>query len=131
MRTLGAAINRASSGATIVLRRGMYHEEVMIPAGKRLTIQRYGEETVWLDGSVPVTDWQRSGDVWYRAGWTAEFNSSPTFSWNAPDNTQPNWRWVDPGYPMAAHPDQVWFDGKAQSQVGSLGQVGPGKFYVD
>jgi len=131
MRTLGAAINRATNGATIVLRRGTYHEEVMIPAGKRLTIQRYGEETVWLDGSVPVTDWQRSGDVWYRAGWTAEFNSSPTFSWNAPDNTQPNWRWVDPGYPMAAHPDQVWFDGKAQSQVGSLGQVGPGKFYVD
>ena len=131
MRTLGAAINRASSGATIVLRRGTYHEEVVIPAGKRLTIQRYGTETVWLDGSVRVTDWQRSGDVWYRSRWTAAFNSSPTYTWNAPDDTRVNWRFVDPRYPMAAKPDQVWFDSRAQRQVGSLSQVRPGTFYVD
>lgn len=131
MRTLGAAISRASSGATIALRGGTYYESVVIPAGKRLTIQQYGTETVWFDGSAAVTNWLRSGNVWYRSGWTAEFNSSPTYTWNAPDDTRPDWQWINPAHPMAAHPDQVWFDGGSQRQVGSLAQVVPGTFYVD
>ena len=38
---------------------------------------------------------------------------------------------VNATYPMAAYPDQVWIDGAAQAQVGSLAAVAAGKFWVD
>ena len=51
LRTLAHAVASAPSGATIVLRAGSYHESVVIPPGKRLTIQAWPGEPVWLDGS--------------------------------------------------------------------------------
>ena len=49
----------------------------------------------------------------------------------APDNTQPFWQFLNPAYPMAAHPDQVWIDGVEQQQVASRAQVTAGTFYLD
>lgn len=129
LRTLARAVAVATSGATIVLRGGEYHESV--PFSKRLTIQSWPGEAVWLDGSVPVTGWTQSGGAWTVGGWTTEFDTSPTYTRGAPDNTQPYWGFVNESYPLAAHPDQIWIDGVAQRQVGSRAEVVPGTFFHD
>lgn len=131
VRTLGRAIQLAPNGGTIVLRAGSYHESVNIPANKRLTIQSWPGEAVWLDGSVEVGNWVRDGNHWRRDGWNHRFDSSPTYTRGAADNTAEHWGFVNQNHPMAAHPDQVWIDGAAQRQVASRSQVGAGSFYYD
>lgn len=130
-RTLAAAIARAASGQTIVLRQGSYHESVVIPSTKKLTIQAYPKEAVWLDGSSTVTGFQASGSAYVANGWTSKFDASPTYSWGASDGTDADWAFINANYPMASHPDQVWIDGVAQRQVASAGAVTAGAFYVD
>lgn len=130
-RTVGAAVAAAHSGQTIVLRAGSYDESVSVPASKTLTIQNYPNEAAWLDGSTAVDGWSASGTAWVHTGWTPQFDSTAGYTASIAANTAPNWTWLNPTYPMAAHPDQVWVDGSALSQVGSLSQVGPGTFYVD
>lgn len=130
LRTIGAAIARASQGGTVVLRGGTYHEEVTIPVNKPLTVQAYPNEAVWLDGSRQVSNFVPSGKVYAAAGWTPTFDSSPTYQWGKP-GTEHGGSFVDPAYPMASHPDQVWIDNAAQKQVGSLAEVTAGTFYVD
>ncbi|WP_055810980.1 right-handed parallel beta-helix repeat-containing protein [Leifsonia sp. Root112D2] len=129
--TVQHAVDAARSGATIVLRAGSYHESVTIPASKRLTIQSYPGEAVWFDGSVPVTNWQQSGSAWTASGWNHIFDSSATYTRGAPDASAAGWTWLNPSYPMAAHPDQVWVGGVAQAQVASRTQLAPGRFYYD
>ncbi|HEY3722978.1 MAG TPA: right-handed parallel beta-helix repeat-containing protein [Acidimicrobiia bacterium] len=131
MRTLTAAVAKAASGATIVLRAGSYHESVVIPSSKRLTVQPWPGEAAWLDGSSAVTGWAASGGRWHDDGWTTRFDASPTYTRGAADNTAANWGFVNPSYPLASHPDQIWIDGVAQRQVGSLAEVGPGAFFHD
>jgi trimeric autotransporter adhesin len=131
LRTLGRAVAVAPSGATIVLRAGSYHESVVVGPTKRLTIQAWPGEAVWLDGSVPVTGFASSQGLWRKSGWTVEFDASPTYKRGAPDNAAAGWSFVNPSYPMAAHPDQVWIDGFAQHQVASKSAVGAGTFFVD
>ena len=131
LRTLTHAVAVAPAGATIVLRAGSYHESVVIPSTKRLTIQAWPGEAVWLDGSVPVTGWASSLGLWTKTGWKVKFDASPTYTRGAADNTGANWGFVDPSHPMAAHPDQVWINGAPQRQVRSKATVVPGTFYVD
>ena len=131
LSTISAAIAKAPSGATIVVRGGSYHESIVVPSQKQLTIQSYPKEQVWLDGSSTVDNWAASGNVWVSQGWTASFDASPTYSRGKPDNATPGWQFVNPAYPMASHPDQVFVNGASLDQVGSLAQVGVGTFYVD
>lgn len=131
LRTVGAAIAKAPSGSTVVLRAGSYHESVTLPTNKQLTIQNYPGEKVWLDGSSVVTGFVRSGATWVHSGWTAKFDSSPTYTKGAPDGTEPGWQWINPGYPMAAHPDQVWIGDTKLAQVATRAQVTAGTFFVD
>jgi parallel beta-helix repeat protein len=84
-----------------------------------------------MDGSVPVTNWVASGSTWIATGWTAQFDFSPTWTKGAPDSTEPNWQFINPNYPMAAHPDMLFIDGVSQQQVASASQVQPGTFYAD
>ncbi len=127
MRTLAAALSRSLAGQTIVLRGGVYHEAVTVPDSRHnLTIQSYPGETVWFDGSTEVTGWAASNGTWAKSGWTPKFDSSSSFTRGSDDPT-----FIDPNYPMAAHPDQVWIDGVAQAQVSALSEVTPGSFYVD
>jgi hypothetical protein len=131
LRTIGAAIRRSADGGTIVVHAGAYHEGIVIPRGKRVTVQPYPRARVWLDGSSPVTGWSLAGGAFASSGWTAEFDSSPTYHWGAPDGDEEGWTFVNPAYPMAAHPDQVWIDGRAQRQVASRDELSRGTFYVD
>ncbi|MBF4617501.1 right-handed parallel beta-helix repeat-containing protein [Clavibacter sp. VKM Ac-2873] len=131
LASIQRAVDVAPSGRTIVVRAGSYHESVTIPKGKALTIQPYPGEAVWLDGSRKVTSWVAAGSAWYAPGWDIAFDTSPTYTRGAPDGTGEGWRFVDPAYPLAAHPDQVWFGAGAQKQVASRSAVVPGTFFVD
>jgi parallel beta-helix repeat protein len=129
--TVKQAVASAPSGSTIVLRAGSYHEYVVIPTGKTITLQSYPGEAVWLDGSRVLSQWSKSGNAWVASGWNVTFDSSPTYSRGAPDGTSAGWQFVNPDYPMAAHPDQVWINDTALKQVSSLAGVTAGTFFVD
>jgi hypothetical protein len=131
LRTVAHAIARSVTGGMIVMRAGSYHEGVTIPSDKKLTIQSYPREAAWFDGSSVVNSWAKEGTGWSSSGWTAKFDSSPTFTFGAPDGAASNWQFVSRSYPMAAHPDQLWIEGVAQRQVGTLTQLSPGTFFVD
>lgn len=117
-RTLKKAVESAPDGATLVLRGGVYRNET-IYFSKRLTIQPYPKEQVWLKGSIVVADWVADGSHWWKDNWTVRF--SPDAEPSA----------IDTAYPLAGHPDQVFIDGVRLVQVSSRSQVGPGTFYVD
>ena len=129
--TISEAIRRAKNGGTVVVRGGTYHESVVVPRQKTLTIQSYPGEKVWLDGSRKVANWAPSGGAWVSTGWTTTFDSSPTYARGKPENPTPGWQFVNPNHPMAAHPDQVFVNGTALDQVGSRAAVKSGSFYVD
>ncbi|WP_181156283.1 right-handed parallel beta-helix repeat-containing protein, partial [Microbacterium sp. MYb45] len=131
VRTIEAALRLVPNGGTIVLRGGAYHEQIVIPPQKKVTIQPASNEAVWLDGAKPVTGWKPSGSTWVVDGWTTKLDSSPTYTKGAPDYTQADWRFIDPAHPMAAHPDQVWVAGAQLREVGTAAQVKAGTFFVD
>lgn len=128
--SINRAVALAPSGGTIVLRAGTYHQSVTIDT-KRVTIQNYPHEAAWLNGSSSVTGWVAQGTVWRKDGWTTRFDHSPTYTKGAPDSTSPSWAFINPAYPMAAHPDQVWIDSVAMRQVAALYQVRAGTFFLD
>ncbi len=128
LRTLARAVRVAPSGGTVVLRGGRYHENVTVT--KRLTIQSHPGETVWLDGSVPVTSWRQDGGAWVHDGWKVRFDSTPCYNRGACSGDA-SFVFVNRAHPMAAHPDQVFVDGVAQRQVGSRSQLTAGTFFVD
>lgn len=118
LRTIGAAKTKAAAGATIVVRAGTYREALGV-VSKRLTIQPYPHETVWLKGSAVVTAWTASGGRWL-APWTVKFC-----------HTCYNSAAIDPQYPNAGFPDQVFVDGVSQRQVTSTSAVVAGTFFAD
>ncbi|RIJ51398.1 DUF1565 domain-containing protein, partial [Clavibacter lycopersici] len=124
LRTLTRAVARAASGQTIVLRGGTYHEAVVVPYQKPLTIQAYPREAVWLDGSSPVSGFTRSGSTWVASGWGMRFATTIA---GVADNP----RFVRPDAPLAARLDQVFVGGVALRQVASASQVVSGTFFVD
>ncbi len=130
-RSLAHAVAKAGSGATIVVRRGTYHESLTVPSGKRLTIQSYPGEAVWLDGSKRLTSWSYEGGDWRYSGWTARFDSSPSYTSGGAVSRDAYFRFIDPAYPMASHPEMLFVDGARQRQVSSRSAVVPGTFYVD
>jgi hypothetical protein len=116
-RTLGAAISAASSGATIVLRAGEYHEEVTVPSSKTLTIQNYPGEAAWFDGSKVYPAWSGSGP------WSAPLG----VSWSPISSS----RYGQEGDGLANLPEQVWVDDAALRQVADGATPGPGQFSVN
>lgn len=130
-KTLTNAIYRANAGQTIVMRGGSYHESVVVTAAKKLTIQNFPKEAVWLDGSEAVSNFKANGKNFVVDGWKTKFDSSPTYTFGAADSTQAAWGFVNASYPMAAHPDQVWINNVAQKQATNLASVAAGSFYVD
>lgn len=130
LRTIKAAITRAVAGSTIVLREGEYRETVTIPDGKPLTVQSYPDEAAWLDGSQIAEGWGPNGARWSMP-WDVVFDSSPTYTRGAEDNTEQHWNFVTEKYPMAAHPDQLWWDRKPLTQVAALDELTATSFFHD
>lgn len=125
LKTVAAAVSRARSGQTVVLRGGNYHQSVFLPASKVLTIQAYPHEAVWFDGSVPVTNWTRRGDVWMSTGWRAQFDHSASDTRGSDAGG-----YVSFSHPMAAYPDQLFMNGHQLQQVSAFTTPRSGEFAV-
>ena len=112
--------SRSTLGQTIVVRGGNYHESVVIPTNKKVIIQSYPGEVVWFDGSSIVGQWSATGGgLGVRTGQSSLTRALPLLG--APTTVlSPGWTFLSSSYPMASHPDQVWINGVAQLQVGSL-----------
>lgn len=145
-RTFQKATTSVAANGTIVLRAGTYHEGLVgtssVYAGiavqqPGVTVQNYPNEAVWFDGSSVVTGWVTDSTsvsgrtVFRKDGFTTQFDRSPTFSFGVADSTLPGWAFVNPSFPCAAWPDQVFIDGVQQIQVAALADVNTGTFYVD
>lgn len=124
LRTVAAALAKAYSGQTIVLRAGVYHQSVTV--NRRVIIQAYPGEAVWFDGSVAVGGWKAAAGRWVSSGWTAQFDHSVSYARGTDDL-----RFLQSDYPMAARPDQVFVAGKQLNQKASASQVSTGSFAVD
>lgn len=130
-QTVQYAISQSHPGQTIVLRAGTYHQNVTVPEGTPVTIESYPNEAVWFDGSTLVSSWVANGSIWVSEGWMAQFDSSPTYTTGAPESTLPSFNFLNPKYPLAAHPDQVWIDDKPLVQVKDANAVKADTFAVD
>jgi len=65
-KTIQLAVNAAVSGDSIVIRKGVYREQVLLSKGN-LTIVPYGNEEVTISGAEPVTGWTSAGGNIYKA----------------------------------------------------------------
>ena len=119
LKTIQAGLDKAAAGKTVVVRAGTYHESVS--SGRTVTLQNYPGEAVWLDGSVKIANWSKSGTTWVTSGWKAKFSSS--MGGDAAFKS----RFIGTN-PMAADPDQVFVNGVALKQVSSAAAVTAGKF---
>lgn len=108
-QTIAAAVSRASSGQTIVVRSGTYRESLTI----NKSIKLLAESGAVIKGS----------DVW--SGWTQEgaYWTKP-YSLNWPQKTGGS------SSERSKLADQVFINGAAQVQETSLDNVGAGEFYV-
>ena len=121
--SLGTGLAKVPTGGTVVLRGGVYHARGFTT--RSVTVQNYPRETVWLDGSVVLTGWVKSGATWVKSGWTTEFSSSMGL------DAATRASFLTSDAPMAAHPDQVFLNGAQLKQVSASSQVTAGTFYVD
>jgi hypothetical protein len=117
--TIGHAIAVVPSASTIVVRGGTYRESLS-NITKRIVLQPYPHEQVWLKGSVVVSGFAPTGGAWVKSGWAPRICHT-CFVPSA----------LDPQYPAAGLPDQVFLDGIAQQQVTSAAALAPGRFFVD
>ena len=113
------ALNSAPSRATIVFRGGTYRNINDLGIGKRLTLQPYPHEKVWIKGSDQVEGWVADGSTWRKDRWTHSF----------PQNLSKEY--IDPKYPMAGYRDMVYINGVSLKQVARKAEVVSGTFYVD
>ena len=118
-KTVAYAVKTVPVGSTIVLRAGIYRETLGSVA-KRLILQAYPHEQAWVDGSVALTNFVASGGRWSVANWNPAICRTCFVS-----------AAIDPLYPAAGLPDQVFYDGAPLRQVQSSSAVTIGTFFVD
>lgn len=128
LSTVADALDRVKGSGTIVLRGGVYREEVFVGRSKTVVIRSYPGEEVWFDGTDPLEGFTHDGEVW-RTAWPYEFSSAPSYTGDE-DGTEENWNFIDPAHPFAAHPEQVWLDDGALDQV-APDEVTTGTFAID
>ncbi len=118
LATIAKAISKSHSGTTIVLRGGTYRESLG-SVSIAVTLQAYPHEQPWIKGSLVATGFTASGSAWAKQ-WTSSICDScyPTGV-------------LDPLYPNAGLPEQVFVNGVPLAQVTSRGAVTHGSFFLD
>ncbi len=94
-------------------------------------MQSWPGEAAWLDGSSSVTGLDRVRRPLARRRLDHEVRRLADLHRGAAGQHRGELGLRQPEHPMAAHPDQIWIDGVAQRQVGSLAEVVPGTFFHD
>lgn len=138
-RTVKHAVAQASAGATIAVRGGSYLEggnypnhvegAIFVTVDKPgITIQNYNGEEVWLDGSVSLAGWGTYGTGQWRAPYVRAADRTPTQVRGSDSSSYGTYLNVE--FPIAHWPEMLLIDGVVQTQVQTIGEVGPGKFFV-
>lgn len=117
--TIAHAIAIAPSGGTVVVHGGTYRETLGM-LSRPVTLQAWPHEQVWVKGSDVVTGFTASAGAWVRTGWNPAICHT-CFTTAA----------LDPAYPAAGLPDQVFVDGTPLTQVRQRSLVVAGTFFVD
>ncbi len=121
LATIGRAVQRASSGDSIRIGAGTFHESVQV-YGKSLHLKGAGIGETVLDGARVVSGFVADSDGRYSAPWFTNFQRT------AYDPSVPH---VFPDRPEAGWPEQFFLDGVQLAEVTSRSAVGPGTFYHD
>ncbi|KAI1698524.1 hypothetical protein DdX_17854 [Ditylenchus destructor] len=119
--TPAAAVKKAVNGSTIVVRAGVYYEVNLGTVSKKITLQAYPHEQVHFLGSKPATGWTKEQTYW-RTAWT---NPLASLNINCPKEV------INPAYPNACLPEQVFVAGAPLAQVTTKAEVVAGKFFMD
>lgn len=78
LRTIGAALERAGPGDTVIVRPGIYRELVSLRRSgepdRPVTVRAEGTEPAIVSGAEPVAGWEKWSDpgkrpIWRRRGW--------------------------------------------------------------
>ncbi|KAI1698522.1 right handed beta helix region domain-containing protein [Ditylenchus destructor] len=120
--TPAAAVKKAVNGSTIVVRAGVYYEVNLGTVSKKITLQAYPHEQVHFLGSKPATGWTKEQTYW-RTAWT-----NPLASQDIPECPK---EVINPAYPNACLPEQVFVAGAPLAQVTTKAEVVAGKFFMD
>ena len=119
LATIAKALRSVAGGGTIVLRGGTYRE-TLGSITKRITMQPFAHEQVWIKGSVVVGSFVQTGSTWVKSGWTSS-NCNNCYPTGAASST----------YPAAGMTDQVFVGGVPLAQVMSRSAVTSSSFFVD
>jgi hypothetical protein len=107
-------VDASAPGSTFVLKSGVHRLQTIRPRAGDVFL---GEPGTILSGARPLTTFSRSGNYWVATGQTQQ-------------GVQHHGA-CQPGYPRCTFPEQLFFDSEGLQHVGSLGEVGPGKWYFD
>ncbi len=121
--TLAAAVERVTTGDTIVLRGGTYRVGGLV-LSQGVTLQPYAEERPVLKGTKIAAEWEKVADGRWRTKWTNLFPAAPADWWRRERHEQqtPLHRFNN---------DMVFVDGELFASVGNPDDLTPGTFCVD
>jgi hypothetical protein len=112
-QSIQAAVDAAPTGTAFVLKAGVHRmQTIRAKDGDSFM----GEAGAVLSGARLLTSFSRSGNYWVASGQTQEGAVHGECL---------------PSYPRCNRPEQLFIDDRALLHVGSLGEVGPGKWYFD
>lgn len=115
-QSIQAAVDASPAGTTFVLKSGVHREQSVVPKHGDTFI---GERGTVLSGArlLPASAWRPSGGNWVIGGQTAQGFVHGTV--------------VADGNPRDRHPEELFADGRRLLHVGSLAELGPGRWHFD
>ncbi len=121
--TFAAAIARAVTDDTIVMRGGVYRTG-SLRLSQGITIQPYLEERPVIKGTEVATDWEAAGEGRWQTTWTKLFPAEPADWWRR--------EWGIRHTPLHKfNNDMVFVDGKLLGSCGSLEEVTEDTYFID
>jgi parallel beta-helix repeat protein len=109
-----AKVNNYPGGTTFQLKAGVHRNQRITPKAGDTFV---GEAGAILSGARQLTTFSRQSGYWVASGQTQQ--------------GQRLGRNCDPAYPRCTYPEQLFINDVLLKHVGSLGAVGPGKWYFD
>lgn len=149
-KTINYALMQVKDGGTVVARGGVYREGatgystggtnyiVRLNSGKgvnNVTLQAYPGETVWMDGTVPVTNWTKASTTDYKVAWsTPSYCAGQYYSRNFTSQTTSgpcSYSDAIGGTSSLGDPQMVFVNGSEIKEVASLSKLTSNTFFYD
>ncbi|CAL8968595.1 hypothetical protein PROP_00329 [Propionicimonas sp. T2.31MG-18] len=147
-KTLYKAMTTVKAGGTVVVRGGVYRQGASATSGYNIggtyyftpvpsgvTIQNYPGETVWFDGTEPVTSWTKVSSTDYKVSWSTPDLCAQKYYTRAPSNQAADGPCsysdaLGAGASLG-DPQMVFRNGTQLTQAASLSAMTANSFYYD